>query len=109
MSALLKHLYGLLLCHRTLARALARARVRARALAPDREIAPMTHPAPAADFHQPLDVHRDLLAEISLHAALLFDHAADFPNVLFRQILDAHIRAHARRGEDVVRPLPADP
>jgi len=44
------------------------------ALPPDTAV---TAAAVAADFHQPLDVHRDLLAEVSFDAALFLDHAAD--------------------------------
>src|SRR6516165_9217640 len=72
----------LLLRDRALARALPRARVRPRALTADGQVAAVTHPAIAADFHQPLDVHGDLLAQISLDAALFLDHAADLPDVV---------------------------
>src|SRR6185436_3414970 len=58
------HSHCLLLRDRALARALARARVGARALAADRQIAAVPESSIAADFHQPLDVHRDLLAQI---------------------------------------------
>jgi hypothetical protein len=65
--------------------------------------------AVAADFHQPLDVHRDLLAEVALDAALLLEHAADLADVVFGQILHADVRAHARRARtsfDRLRPMP---
>jgi hypothetical protein len=65
-------------------------------------------PSIAADFHQPLDVHRDLLAQIAFHAADLFDHAADLAHVVFGEVLDADVRADAGRTEDVARPLAAD-
>ncbi len=68
----------------------------------------MPHPAPAADFHQALDVHRDLLAEIAFDAALFLDHPADLADVVFRQILDADVTADTGLGQDVVRTLPAD-
>src|SRR3954447_15448074 len=108
VSAFLGALDRFLLRDRALARALARARVRARALSVHGQVAAVPHPAPAADFHQPLDVHRDFLAEVSFHATLLFNHPADLPDVVFRQVLDADVGADARRGQDVVRPLPAD-
>src|SRR5688572_14542264 len=101
-------LHRLLLGYGTLARALARARVGARPLPAHRQVAAMTQAAVAADFHQPLDVHGDLLAEIALHAADLFEHPADLADVVFGQILDADVRADARRGQDVVRPLAPD-
>ena len=63
----------------------------------------MAAAAIAADLHQPLDVHRDLLAEVALDAALLLDHPADLPDVVLRQILHADVRADAGILEDVVR------
>src|SRR5438552_3126478 len=96
-------LLALLLRNRALARSLARARVGARALAPDGQRSAVTAAAVAADFHQPLDVHRDLLAEIAFDAALLLEHAADFAHVLLGEILHADVGADARRAEHVVR------
>src|SRR5262249_11355766 len=99
----------LLLGDGALARPLPRARIGLRALAADREVAAVPEAAPAADLHQPLDVHRDFLAQVAFDPALLLDDAADLPDVVFRQVLDADVRADARRDQDVVRPLPADP
>src|SRR5688572_17773513 len=76
-------LHCLLFRDRALARALPGARVGARALTADWQIAAVTEPSIAADLHQPLDVHRDLLAQIAFHAADLFDHSADLANVVF--------------------------
>src|SRR5205814_8606131 len=104
-----KPLHRLLLRNRALARAFARACVGPRSLAADRQSAAMSHAAIAADFHQPLDVHRDFLAQIALHAPLFFDDAADLAHVLLGQILHAHVGAHARAGEDPVRADPPDP
>src|SRR6185503_12310830 len=56
-------LNGLLLGDRALAWSLPRPRVGARALPARRQVAPMTEAPVAADLHQSLDVHRDLLAE----------------------------------------------
>src|SRR4030095_11177746 len=95
-------LHCLLFRDRALARALARARVA------DRQVAAVPEPSIAADFHQPLDVHRDLLAQIAFHAADLFDHTADLADVVFGEILDANVRTDAGRTEDVARPLSAD-
>src|SRR6476661_1261638 len=102
----------LLLGNRALARALAGARVGARPLAVHGQAAAVAHAAIAADFHQPLDVHRDLLAEIAFDAALLLDDAADLPHVVLGEVLHADIaadpgflenqvRAHAPDAEDV--------
>src|SRR6266849_9972298 len=85
-------LNGLLLGDRALARALPRARVGARPLAARRQVAPVAQAAVAADLHQPLDVHRDLLAEIAFDAPLLLEHPADLPDVLLGEILHADIR-----------------
>src|SRR4249920_3704695 len=68
---------NLLLGNRALARALAGAGVGLGALAAHRQVAAVPQPAEAADFHQPLDVHRDLLAKIAFDAALVLDHLAD--------------------------------
>ena len=53
----------------------------------------MPEAAEAADFHQPLDVHGNLLAEIAFHAALFLDHPADLPDVVLGQVLDADVGA----------------
>src|ERR1700719_2373208 len=59
---------GLLLVgNRALARALAGARVGPRALAAHGQTPAVPDPPVAADFHQTLDVHGDVLAEIALH------------------------------------------
>src|SRR5687767_3699476 len=99
----------LLLGDRTLARALPRAGVRLGPLTAHRQVAPMAQAAPAADFHQPLDVHRDLLAEVSFDAPLLFDDAADLAHIVFREVLHADVGADARFRQDVVRALAPDP
>src|SRR6185295_10823769 len=68
----------------------------------------MPRPPIAADLDEALDVHRDLLPEIALDAALLFDDVADLAHVLFGEVLHPDVRADAGTREDVVRPLPAD-
>src|SRR6478752_3043020 len=78
-------LHGFLLGDRALARALAGARVGAGPLAAHRQPAAVPHPAVAADLHQPLDVHRDFLAEVALDAPLLLDDPADLADVVLRQ------------------------
>src|SRR6266540_4719925 len=57
-------LHSLLLRDGALARALARARVGLGALSAHGQVAAVPHAAPAADLHQPLDVHRDFLAQV---------------------------------------------
>src|SRR5207248_7688710 len=73
--------HDLLLRDRTLARPFARAGVGPRPLSADRQAAAMPHAAVAADFHQPLDVHRDLFAQVAFDPALLLDDAADLPDI----------------------------
>src|ERR1700682_10075 len=97
-------LHGLLLVgNRALARTLARARIGPRALAVHRQTPAVPYPPVAPDFHQALDVHGDVLAEIALHAPLLFDDAADLPDVIFRQILRAEVGTDPCVLEDLVR------
>ena len=48
-----------------------------RTLSPDRQIPAVTEPAIGADFDEPLDVHRNFLAQIALHQPLRFDDGAD--------------------------------
>src|SRR5580704_2742099 len=87
-------LHGLLLVgNRALARALTRAGVGPRALAAHGQTPAVPYPPVAADFHQALDVHGDVLAEITLHATLLLYDAADLPDVVFGQILHAEVGA----------------
>src|SRR5262249_14537821 len=82
--------------------------VGARTLAAHRQAASMPHSAEAADFHQPLDVHRDLLAEIAFDAALLLDHPADLAHVVLGQIFDADVGRDTGVLEDAVRAHPPD-
>src|SRR6267378_6023232 len=93
----------LLVGNRALARALARARVGPRALAAHRQTPAVPYPPVAPDFHQALDVHGDILAEIAFHAPLLFYDAADLPDVVFRQILHAEVGTDPCVLEDLVR------
>src|SRR5262245_37518246 len=85
VSALAINLDRLLLRDGALARALARPCVGARTLPMNRQSPAMTHAAVAADFHQPLDIHRDVLAQVALDVALLLDDPADLAHVLFGQ------------------------
>src|SRR5579872_4148129 len=57
----------LLVGNRALARALAGARIGVRSLATDRKIAPVAETTIRADFNQPLDVQRGILAKIAFH------------------------------------------
>ena len=53
-----------------------------------------------AYVHQPLDVHRNLLAQISFHPAGGVDHLADPAHFLFGQILDSDVSADTRLAQN---------
>src|SRR5690348_14861558 len=78
----------LLLGYRALARSFTRTRVGVRTLSANRQVAAMTKPAIRADFNQPLDVHGDVLAQITFHVALGFNGLADAVDLIFVQVLD---------------------
>src|SRR4029434_723844 len=103
------HSDSLLLRDRALSRSFPRARIRARALTARREIAAVPQPSIAADFHQPLGIIRDFLAQIAFDAAHFLDDAADLSHIVLGEILDANVRTYARCAEDVARPLASDP
>src|SRR5436190_143489 len=73
------------------------------ALPAERQVAAMPAAAIAANFTQPLDLHRDLLAEIAFDATLLLEHAGDLADVVFGQILDTHVGADPGLRQDDVR------
>src|SRR6266704_3521399 len=100
---------GLLLAGDGLARTLASARVGVRPLAPHREVAAVPHPPVAADVDQPLDVHLDVLAQVSFDLALFLDDVADPAHLVLRQVLDLDALAHPRLAEDAIAARPADP
>jgi hypothetical protein len=78
----------LLRCDRAAPRALAGACVRVRPLAAHRQIPAVPDSAIRLDFDEPSDVHLDLLAEITFHAALLLDRLAQMIDFVFGQIAD---------------------
>ena len=80
-------------CCSSLARAFACAGVCPCALAAHGQAAAMPKATVAADVHQPLDVHRDLLAEVALDAAHVLEHAADIAHVLLGEILHPDVAA----------------
>ena len=57
-------------------------------LAAHRQVAAMAVPAIRADFDQPLDVHGDVLAQITFHAALAFYRLADAVDLVLVQFLE---------------------
>src|SRR5690606_27112627 len=79
-----------------------------RALASHRQAPAMPGAPERADLDEPLDVERDLLAEVAFHPALLLDDAADLPHIVVGEVLHADVRAHARRVEDPARAMTPD-
>ena len=90
-------------------RPLARAGVRVRALPPHGQVPAVAAAAVGADLHEPLDVHRDLLAEVALDAALGVEDPGDAAHLLLGEVLDPHARLDAGLAEDLVRAGGTDP
>ena len=57
------------------------------ALAVHRQILAMARAAIGPDLDEPLDVHRNVLAQIALDAALAFDDLADAVDLIFVEVL----------------------
>src|SRR5580765_3017633 len=73
----------LLVGNRTAARTLARARVSMRALPANRQTAAVPQAAIGAHLDVPLDVHRDLFAQIAFHRALFFEDGTNVIHFVF--------------------------
>src|SRR3954447_6422397 len=95
-------LAGLLLAGDGLARALAGARVGLGALAVDGEPTTVTQPLVATDLHLAADVGGHLAAQVTLDAEVLVDVVTELQQVLVAEVLDAHVRADARRGQGLL-------
>src|SRR4051794_30864912 len=95
-------LAGLLLAGDGLARALARARIGAGALSVDGQPAAVTQPLVATDLHLAADVGGHLAAQVTLDAEVLVDVVAQLQQVLVAEVLDAQVRADARRGQGLL-------
>src|SRR5690606_28238233 len=80
-------LHRLLLGNGALARAFAGAGIGLGPLTADRQTPPVPQATITANLHQPLDVERNLLAEVAFHPTHVLDHLADRPDVLFREVL----------------------
>src|SRR5207247_5638701 len=66
------------------------------------------NPAVAVDFHQPLDVQADVLAEVALDFALVGDDLADAPHFILGEVFHARVAIHLGLAEDVARARAAD-
>src|ERR1035441_1684974 len=93
--------------HGLLARALAGASVSTGALASDRQPLAVPHPAPGAQIHQPLDVHRYFAPQVALDRPF-GDLRADRRDFGVGQVLDAGGRRNARTLQDLERARSAD-
>src|SRR5207249_10684882 len=60
------------------------------------------------DFDEPLDVHRNLLAEVAFHHAFTFNHLANAVNFVLAQILNLLHRVHCGLTENSRRSWLAD-
>src|SRR3954451_2048438 len=101
-------LAGLLLAGDGLARALARARVGLGALTVDGQPATVTQPLVAADLHLAADVASNLAAQVTLDAEVLVDVVTQLQQVLVAEVLDAQVRAYARRRQGLLGVVLAD-
>src|SRR5262245_2517125 len=79
------------------------------ALAAARQPAAMTVATVRPDLDEPLDVHRDVLAQVALDLALVRDDLPDTPQLVLGEVLDAAVHVHLRLAQDVVRAGAADP
>jgi hypothetical protein len=68
----------------------------------------MTETSVGTNVHEPLDVHGDLLAQISFHPTDGVDDSADPAHLLFGEILDPDFGTDARLIQNPSRPDPTD-
>ena len=68
----------------------------------------MTQPAIAPDIHQPLDVHLNLLAQVTFDPALLVDDRAYAIHFFFAEFADAFVDTHSRVSENLIRARSSD-
>src|SRR5206468_8153706 len=84
----------LLIGGRSLTRTLAGTSVGMCSLSADLQVTAMTEAAIGADFDEPLNAHRDFLAQIAFDQTLAFNHLADSVHFIFTQVLDLLHRIH---------------
>src|SRR3954471_7904418 len=78
----------LLVRNSALTRTFAGARIGVRALSTDRQAATVTKSTVRSDFDQPLDMHRDVFAEIAFDSAFALDDLADAIDFIFTEVLN---------------------
>src|SRR5260370_14102766 len=86
----------LLLRDRAFARTFAGTSVGVRALPANRQVPAMTESAIRPDFDEPLDVHRNVFAQIAFHPAFRLDNLANAVALIFCQVLHFLHRVHFR-------------
>jgi len=79
------------------------------ALSANRQAAAVAVSTIGADFDEPLDVHRDVLAEITFDVAALFNHLANAVDFIFVEVADLLIGFHVRRAENALGARIPDP
>src|ERR1019366_2403957 len=90
----------LLIGYRALARTFPGASIGVSALSANRQAAAVPVPTIGADFDEPLDVHRDVLAEIAFDVATLFNHLANAVYFLFVEVADLLVGLHVGGAEN---------
>src|SRR6202165_2727860 len=100
---------GLLAYADRLAGTAAGAGVGAGALSPDRQAAPVAQAAISADFHEALDIERDLAAKLAFNLGFLVENVAEAADLLVVQVLDAHVGIDVRDRQDAPRGMRTDP
>src|ERR1700691_3766341 len=98
----------LLACDCALTRSLAGARVGVGALAASGQVAPVAQSTIGLNVNQPLDVHRNVFAQIAFDLAFVLNHLADTVYLVFAQILNLLERVHIGRSQDAERTRSAD-
>ena len=63
----------------------------------------MTESAIRPDFDEPLDVHRNVFAQIAFHRAFRFDDLADAVDLVFSKVRNFFHRIHLRRVQNARR------
>jgi len=95
----------LLLARDRLGRTLAGASVGVGALAADGESTTVAQATIVAQIHKPLDVHRDVAAEVTFHDVVAVDGLANLDDFGVGQLIDAALRAGGRVRVSVTVPF----
>src|SRR5215469_878893 len=99
----------LLLRDRSFARSFAGTRIGMRALSANRQVSAMAESAVGADFDEPLDVHRNFLAQIAFHQSLGLNDRTDAVDLFFAEVGNLLHRIDLRLIENASRARVADP